>query len=1207
MKKRTPLIVVIFLLVALVAAGGQAYLKRHLLQERIVQAIEHSLHAKASVASVEWQWLPVPAITITQLKVESDSLVLAVPKTHLILSPISFFSGSVSLLRAQLIDPDLDITKLSSTDSFSNKTMRLGSIRITNGKLHLPTQALSKTIGLEPISLTNINGTLSARPNRGNFTLSANTSFSQLLNLNGSIDFPVGAYQMDINATGFTSERLIHDQSASPLLPQITNMTFSSHIEGLNANHFTLRLFSKDSPFFVQENNQTAAVTAIDCVLNRHNADFALDLHELSLSDPAMTLSGRVSRQENNTAQPEWDIDVTGTEINLAAVRRAIAKRFPSNPIAQKVCGIVQGGSATTARYMFKGEVSDFHHVQSMKIWADAKDVPVIIPGVKLVLDRASGPISIIDGQLTGKNLTADIDKSHGKNGTLLVDLRHDHHAFTLDLDLTVDLNNLKTALTQVVHGAKFQQELKKFTAIKGQAKGHLRLGDELHHIQTNVDVISMQAKGKYNRLPWPFTITGGSLIVGPQQVEWHDVQGSIGKQQISKTHGSVDWYEDIELSIDTLDADLDLKTLFEEGSLATNTTPLTIRDFFRGKLVSLTGNASIANTSFWGHISQPEQWRFATKASSNDLLLTGPSLAELTSHSVQGEINQQELRFSGIFSTLNDELFLTGFYTHQLLDRWQGTITINGDIGEQLGAWMRAKQFLPTALFPNLPFRLEQFSVSTPGATATAPLKAHGTIISLVQGSAARVEIDFTRQPDQVVEKLTFIDGPHSGTLTYLSWPLHENHSLLTWQGELNVHTFNDLFPQNFLEDGSIQGSFTRLAQNESALYNGEVQLTKVSFRPESIFPDISIDALRLAGDSHNLLIEQADITLADSQVHASGTISDDQGRHTLDLTVTAPTLSSTAINKTLESAKKMGDANQRSSFRRTLNGHIAFNINKFDYVRTTPKELAPKEVNSQALSITPFKGEIVISPVSTDLTFDSSRVCGISIQGSWHFNNKKTDNTISFSSGPSPLYFERALPCLGFKQSLIVGPFIINGEVSGHPKNWSNGTIILSSQEGMIKRMNLLSEIFTAVNFTDYFTWQDMPNMNEEGLAFNNMTMNAHIENNTLTLDNTSIRGKGVNLTGRGSINLTSLDSDLTFFIAPFKMVDSLVTGIPLIGKALGGSKNSILTFPVKVTGNIKAPEVTALAPEALGTAAWELLLDTLTLPFRILQPDE
>jgi len=1207
MKKRTFFITLTIVLLA-ATLGLRVYVDRTSLHERIVGMIEDSLQAKASAASVSWRWIPTPAITITGLKTESDALTLVVPTAHLILNPKFFLSGSASLLRASLIDPDFLFTKPTATKNLTQKALPLGTIRIENGRLRLPETPATNSVALKPLSLTGINGTLSSRVGQLAFTLTAESTFARMLHLSASLDTRSGKYQVDLAASELASSQLTKDLGTSPsALPLLSPITFTARLQGQGWSDATWHLSSKTVPFSIQEYEQTTTVTAVDCTLTRHDAITAIDINELTLSDPAMSLKGQISRQENMEAgspNPLWHMDLRGTNIDLAAGRSAILARFPSNPIAQKVCSIVTGGMASTARYTFDGKTTDFHHLEAMQIWANALDVPVVVPGIELKLDRASGPISIIGGQLTGENLQADIDKSHGENGKLLLDLRHDYHDFRLDLDLTADLTNLKDVLTQVVPSPGFQKELRRFTNVGGLAKGHLRLGDDLRQLETHVDVASMQGHGNYNRLPWPFTVGSGTLTVAPQEVEWRNVRGSIGRQQINKTHGSVNWYDDVEADLDALDADLDLSALYNEGSVVINGATLSAREGFHGTLEALTGQASLRNTTFSGGLGQPQQWRFHSLVSAHDLKVSGPGFPELTSHTVEGETDQDQVRFTGIFSLLDQELFLDGRYKHKLFRAMRGSLTLNGEVKPRLGAWIQEKQLIPTTLFPNLPFRVEQLTLSAPDPS-TGASQARGTIISLAPGSQARAQLDINRQPEQVSEKITFVDGKRTGTLSYQAWPREEKQSVLSWQGDLAAKTFDDLFQQHILRDGVIHGAFHRLTTDQAAIYSGEIQLEGLRFSQESLFPDLSINTLHLAGDSHGMRIDQADMALAGSDVQVAGSFSDATKGRILDLTITAPNLASGAIQKALDSIKDNASPSQQSSFRKTIGGTIAINIGTFDYILPPPEETKPDEASSQTISMTPLQGVLIIKPASFDLDFKATRVCGLSAQGAWHFGDTAADNVVRFSSGTEPLFFEQALPCLGFKQSLITGPFTTEGEISGRPRAWKEGTITLSSKEGLIRRMNLLSKIFTAVNFTDYFTWQDLPDVNAEGLAYNELTIKAHIENNAVSLDKTSIKGKGVNLTGRGTIDLANYDSDLTFFVAPFKMVDSIITGIPLVGRALGGPKESILTFPVKVTGNIKAPEVTSLAPEAVGTAAWEMLIDTLTLPYRILHP--
>jgi len=288
-----------------------------------------------------------------------------------------------------------------------------------------------------------------------------------------------------------------------------------------------------------------------------------------------------------------------------------------------------------------------------------------------------------------------------------------------------------------------------------------------------------------------------------------------------------------------------------------------------------------------------------------------------------------------------------------------------------------------------------------------------------------------------------------------------------------------------------------------------------------------------------------------------------------------------------------------------------VSFALDAFDYpLPLTPPSpedgkgegaTASAEAN-RPLIVAPLRGQLDFTPTGMALAVDQGTVCGITGQGKWYFGGQAEEDTLTFSSGKEPLSFAEALPCLRIKQSLILGPFSLHGQLSGRPKAWREGNITLSSSEGIIKRMSLLSKVFTAVNFTDYLTWDDTSEGKGEGLPYNDLIVKAQVLNNQLSLDRTFIRGKGVNVSGRGTINLADMDADLTFFIAPFKGLDWLISNLPLVGKALAGPKESILTFPVAVTGNIKSPEVTALAPTAVGSAVFELFKDTMTLPFRI-----
>jgi len=149
----------------------------------------------------------------------------------------------------------------------------------------------------------------------------------------------------------------------------------------------------------------------------------------------------------------------------------------------------------------------------------------------------------------------------------------------------------------------------------------------------------------------------------------------------------------------------------------------------------------------------------------------------------------------------------------------------------------------------------------------------------------------------------------------------------------------------------------------------------------------------------------------------------------------------------------------------------------------------------------------------------------------------------------------------------------------------------------------MSLLSNIFSVVNFTELLTFEDLPNFDTEGLQYNDLILEGQISANLLHIDRAVLNGKGINLTGQGNLDLSDFIADFTVFVAPFKMLDLVITNIPLVGKIVGGSKEAILTFPVKVSGPLQDPYVTPLAPSAIGQATLDLIKETLTLPTRVL----
>jgi hypothetical protein len=139
-----------------------------------------------------------------------------------------------------------------------------------------------------------------------------------------------------------------------------------------------------------------------------------LGIMDLEVKDPGFNLAGSVERllppagdrKDLAATEPLWTIDLTGSDIDLAAIRKTVLTLWPDNNIALTVSDIVLGGRALSAAYRFSGKAADFKRLDAMVIEAEVVDAPIHVPGAELDLQTASGPISIRDSVLTGTNLS---------------------------------------------------------------------------------------------------------------------------------------------------------------------------------------------------------------------------------------------------------------------------------------------------------------------------------------------------------------------------------------------------------------------------------------------------------------------------------------------------------------------------------------------------------------------------------------------------------------------------------------------------------------------------------------------------------------------------------------------------------------------------------------------------------------------------------
>ncbi len=1208
MKKRFIILAALIIFVSIVALSPVA-INRRLIRQQVDQQLTSLLGETARITGLEWRWLPMPALKIKNLTSTNDSYSITVPQVLLFPNWRSIFNRKFSLGKITCISPVVIIKNLQDHTKFTwpNHLPNL-KVSVTNGTLVLPAVTdLPDGIRVKRLQFKKLRLDINSRGQRLKLHVRAKTNFSKEIDILAKLDMDKRSYILDLNGRGINPANLFGRLGAI-IKPATGNFPVAIHLEGRGPDNWRMSINEIKTPCPIYLGSKLCTIKSLAALtLTKYNKIYLLKLNKLVLADPAMNLSGTVSlRHDIQGGKPQWVIDLNGRHIDLGAVRQVILQNFSGNSIAQKVCAIVRGGWAQSAHYTFRGTTADFKHIHKMKLWVDVKKAPIHIPEINLNLDWASGPITIINGNLAGRGLRAQIAKSHGEKGNLYMALTRKNHDFSLNLDINADLGDLKTVLTKIIDYRPLQSELHNFKSLRGRARGNLDIGDKLGSLQTYVRVDNIQGQGEYNRLPWAFKLTNGNLQISPQEIRWDHIKGTLGPQMIRRSAGNIVWGDGRQcaLNITRLDARIDLGSLWRKGAVRLNNKWHHLKHYFGRQLSSISGQAELRHFTLHGPAASPSAWIFKGDMAIPKLKFSSTGLPGVVkSNGVQAHLTNKSAAITGIFSLAGQSLYLKGRYWHHNFHQWHGKSTFNGIISQKLGDWLKKQNVLPARLFPRLPCRLKNFTVTGNNSSWT-DIRVQGGIIAGITGnSSPELDLDLIHTPALSISNLTLHDGPRKGTLTYIT---NSSQTIFTWHGILRAQALTPLLQQNIINSGSLNGSFNMLSSYRhglSASFSGYLKGKDLTILPPDNTPKgqaVSIRNFDISGNKHKIKITRLDIRMGQNILHSHGQLTTGKNKYQLNMDAVANDIAWYNIKQTITTIReklRLKPGGIRHILPKNLTGIISFDLGRFTYRRQQQKE--PQTLYSWS----PLLGTLTFGGNShTKVKLNSGLICGMDMSGVWEPNGPPASSFFQIFQKKPKFFFENTLPCLGIKQGLIEGPFSLDVKLNGLPGAWQSGHLNLQSPHGLIRRMDLLSKIFSVINFTDLLSWHGKSASGHKGLRYNNLTVETTVKNNLMNVHKIVLKGKGVNLTGRGTIALQNRNADLTFFIAPLKMIDSVVTSIPLIGKTLGGKKESILTFPVAVKGPLKDPEVTALPPDAIGRATLEFVLDTLSLPFRI-----
>ncbi|MCP4114940.1 MAG: hypothetical protein GY737_05940 [Desulfobacteraceae bacterium] len=279
------------------------------------------------------------------------------------------------------------------------------------------------------------------------------------------------------------------------------------------------------------------------------------------------------------------------------------------------------------------------------------------------------------------------------------------------------------------------------------------------------------------------------------------------------------------------------------------------------------------------------------------------------------------------------------------------------------------------------------------------------------------------------------------------------------------------------------------------------------------------------------------------------------------------------------------------------------------------TPEAPALKQVFAKPITIkansvqykgyifSPFEARVSLNGPKTSVSIVHTRCCTLDGAGTMVNDDGAIDMKAAVNIPNGDL--NETVSCIWGKKNLIKGEYSLKATLhtSGRAETVAGkvrGRIDLSSPGGRIHKLTLLSRILSVINISNYFNGK-LPDIEQNGFAYNSLTVDADVEDSRIMLKSAVIDGADMTLIFTGWIDPVKKTMELTCLVAPFKTADILIEKIPILGNILNGR---LVSIPVKAVGGLHDPKVFLLPPAEVGKGLVGTMQRILETPFKLIE---
>ncbi|OPX97889.1 MAG: putative assembly protein [Syntrophorhabdus sp. PtaB.Bin006] len=201
--------------------------------------------------------------------------------------------------------------------------------------------------------------------------------------------------------------------------------------------------------------------------------------------------------------------------------------------------------------------------------------------------------------------------------------------------------------------------------------------------------------------------------------------------------------------------------------------------------------------------------------------------------------------------------------------------------------------------------------------------------------------------------------------------------------------------------------------------------------------------------------------------------------------------------------------------------------------------------------------------------------------------------------------------LKAMGAETSVIDGEGVIvanlsaQGESSSELANTLHGQLSVYTQNGVIRKWNLLSKLFGFLNFYDLFRGK-VP-LTESGLTYNKMGATFQVANGVFSTNNFVLDSPSMLITGAGDVSAAKREIRGTLAVSPLVTIDRAIDKIPIVRNILREKGKGFLYGSYSVKGPIDDPYISLNFINTIGGRTIDILRNILVLPIGIFERQE